>query len=213
MKPCFVVVFIFFIGLSTSAQNNIGVLFQPTLDFMRSCSYTSNYSVGLRTNIKLYQKLLLSTELGYGHQMYDLTKYDGPIFMYGSYPIYFESKTIRIDCHLRYNIIDNKKNISFYGLMGAVQNTNLYEKTDYKEFVIVGEKIRFFNSLLITGIGFEYTIKEIALSIEPIFCEQIWRNWKTSYCATCNVVCPYRYRFGINIGLNYKWKNNSTRDV
>jgi hypothetical protein len=194
---------------SGSYKYNIGLFFSSiTDDFLNSHQFpvNFNYKIGAKTNIKLTNRISIYTGLGYGYESYNLS--GRPVFRTQDlYPSWFQTKTIRTDCQLRFDISRKIKKILFYGLGGPVLNINFYERYNYDLFIIVDKRIRVYNILFLVGAGIEYSINKVALSFEPTFITPIWTNSKRLKHPSehLNGAYIYPYRLGMNIGLSYKW--------
>lgn len=214
MKKKFYLILIVFFSCSNCliAQGNLGVTFNQTIDFIDVVNY--NFTIGVKSNIKIKNRFSLNVGLGYGKENYNIEK-DWIMYFYSTY---FESKNIKTDCHLRFNIVDKNDKFLFYCLAGPSINVNFYEKSRSEFggndlFEVIENKIRLYNLLIVAGLGIEYKIKKISLSIEPTLETQLWRNRETGRNINFVSFDPYRIRMGINLGVSYFFnKKNKKSD-
>jgi hypothetical protein len=188
---------------------NIGLFFQPTLDVGFNLIYWFNYTAGLRTNIKISNRLSLNAGLGYGNEKYDLED-KIPVNCNELPPKSYEAKTIKTSLRFRCNIFGMKKAFKFYGIYGNDFNFHLYEKYQYyqgEEGVL--RKLKFYNTIFNTGFGFERSIRQFSINLEPTMDVpiRILSNWgRSDYLGKSPwVLFPYFCRLGADFGVVYRW--------
>ena len=185
------------LGLTSKAQENIGLYYSPTLDIDNADYYWFNYSVGLKSNIRINDKFLIRAGLGYEHDKYDRSEIPR-LLDRSPFADYIDVQLIKTDCHLRLDFLAKDKKISFYTLAGPTVNTSIREKADPWYYEAQGnKKLRVYNLLLTGGLGFDLTIMDkLTIDIEPTYSTPIWTNRTAAAIA-------FTYRLGVSIGLAY----------
>jgi len=188
------------LGLTSKAQDNVGLYYSPTLDVANADFYWFNYSIGLKSKIKLNDKFSIKAGLGYEHDKYDRSGMPR-LFDLSPFADYIDVQLIKVDCHFRMDFLTKNRKISFYTFAGPTINASIREKADFGYWELKDNKrLRLYNSLITGGLGLDLTIKDkITLDIEPTYATPLW----TSESA---VAIAYSHRFGVSIGLTYKLK-------
>jgi hypothetical protein len=195
IKKLTVIFFLIFLlnGLESKAQCDIGLDFHPSIDFINFDDLAFNYSIGIKNNIELTDKLSLNTTLGYEKDHYDpvyLIVFDDEIS-----PNYYDVELIKFDCHINFNFSKKNKKLLFYIFSGPTINTSFYEKTDL-DFT---KKIRFHNIHMAVGFGSRLNFKKIFVTLEPNFKTRLLQNKN-------NLASEYYNRLGFDISLFYHFE-------
>jgi hypothetical protein len=209
---------IFTISNSTAQDkkvfDNVGVYFSPMLDIhVNYDSYQLHYDgwiAGLRTNVKLSEKLSINGGLYFGKGFYsNLRTRQRGVFGCESYKYIdnLDALIIKTTLHLNYDFIA-QDNFQFYFLSGVGLNMHIKEKYD---FIYVNNKIKLFNVLLEVGLGYSHNISDsFIVRLESHIGIPVWINYADGGAIQDNVtdivvMHGYNTSSGINLGLIYKW--------
>ena len=209
---------IFTINIATAQDkkvfDNVGVYFYPMIDINDSKFYFDGWALGLRTNVRLNDRILLDFGLAYGQSRYNslIERSKGNGFLGPTAPATsISSQLIRSDCRFLYIVSKNDKTANLYILGGAIFTVNISETYVLLEssIQVQNDKINLHNILLQTGLGYSYTItSNWAINTEISVGLPIWGN-HTKIQGTILPLIHNKHDYnicsGINLGLIYKW--------
>lgn len=186
------------LGLTGNAQINLGLYFNPTRDFVINDAHRFNYSAGVKSDISVYRNFSIKAGLGYEHIYSDFSHiiYFAP----GNEFVYYKTDIIKTDCHIKFDFLNKSKGFSFYVFGGPTFNTSFHEwkGAKFSNITIESYKCRLSNVLIVGGLGYGWTVKNIIfIHIEPTYAKTVWNNKN---------IWPFLgNRVGLNVGLSYKF--------
>ncbi len=186
-------------SLTGHGQTNVGVFLNPTVDYLNGDSYHINYSLGLKSDIKIYKGIYIKVSSGYEHDFSDYTKM-ARLQLYDSWIDYNTTKSIKTDIQIKYDFLFKNNFFSFYIFSGPSFTTCIDASEKWSNNVIKEKKGLWLSNILISGgLGLGLKIKHtILINIEPMYATPIWSNSSS--------LTGFGNRFGLNIGVAYMFK-------
>lgn len=204
MKKSSVITFLIFLlsWITAYGQSNLGIFVNPAMDFTNADIHHVNYAVGIKSDIDIYKGIKLKAALGYEHDYCDLSKMIHPDHT-APWLMDFTTHLIRTDLHLKYDFLPGNNVLSFYLFSGPSMNFSVYSK-EHWEYTGLKEirGCRAANLLISAGLGLGIKIGQtVSVNVEPTYATPLWKSK--------NVPTGIGNRYGLNIGLAYRFKNKN----